>query len=250
MESLKQINLKKGDCLELMKKIPDGSVDLVLTDPPYGTTACKWDRVIPFEPMWEQLNRIIKPNGAICLFGSEPFSSALRMSNIKHFKYDWIWEKTKASGHLNAKIMPLKAHETISVFSKEKCVYYPQGLKPISKIQKKKDTTTTTGNGYSSYGKHNKTTTQSIGGYPRSVLKFSKPSKTLHPTQKPIALLEYLIRTYTNDGETVLDFTMGSGSTGVACVNTGRNFIGIELDDHYFSVAKERIEKAQKNETD
>lgn len=244
---MKPIELWHGDCLELMKNIPDGSVDLVLTDPPYGTTACKWDSVIPFEPMWEQLNRIIKPNGAICLFGSEPFSSALRMSNIKHFKYDWIWEKTKASGHLNAKIMPLKAHETISVFSKGKCVYYPQGLKPVSKIQKKKDTKTTTGNGYSSYGKQNKTTTQSIGGYPRSVLKFSKPSKTLHPTQKPVALLEYLIRTYTNEGETVLDFTMGSGSTGVACVNTNRRFIGIELDEGYFNIATQRIDTALKN---
>ena len=239
------IQLYNGDCLELMKNIPDGSVDLVLTDPPYGTTACKWDSVIPFEPMWEQLNRIIKPNGAICLFGSEPFSSALRMSNIKNFKYDWIWEKTKASGHLNAKIMPLKAHETISVFLKEKCFYYPQGLHPVSKIQKKKDTKTTIGNGYSSYGKNNKTTVQSVGGYPRSVLKFSKPSKSLHPTQKPIALLEYLIKTYTNEGETVLDFTMGSGSCGVASVNTNRNFIGIELDKGYFDIAEKRIKEAQ-----
>ena len=239
------IQLYSGDCLELMKNIPDGSVDLVLTDPPYGTTACKWDSVIPFKPMWEQLNRIIKPNGAICLFGSEPFSSALRMSNINNFKYDWIWEKTKASGHLNAKIMPLKAHEIISVFSKEKCVYYPQGLTLVNKIQKKKDTKTTLGNGYSSYGKNNKTTVQSVGGYPRSVLKFSKPSKTFHPTQKPIALLEYLVKTYTNEGETVLDFTMGSGSTGVACINTNRNFIGIELDKGYFDIAEKRINEAQ-----
>ena len=146
---------------------------------------------------------------------------------------------------MNAKIMPLKAHEAISVFSKEKCVYYPQGLHPVSKTQKKKDTKTTIGNGYSSYGKNNKTTVQSIGGYPRSVLKFSKPSKALHPTQKPIALLEYLIKTYTNEGETVLDFTCGSGSCGVACVNTNRNFIGIELDKGYFDIAEKQINEAQ-----
>ena len=237
--------LYKGDCLEEMKKIPDGSVDLVLTDPPYGTTACKWDSVIPFEPMWAQLHRVIKDNGAIVLFGSQPFTSSLVMSNAKMFKYDWIWEKSKASGHLNAKIMPLKAHEIISVFSKRRCNYYPQGLKDVHRIQNKKDSNTTIGNGYSTYGKHNKTTIQTVGNYPRSVLKFSKPNKPTHPTQKPVALLEYLIRTYTTEGETVLDFTMGSGSTGVACVNTGRNFIGIELDERYFEIAQERISNAQ-----
>ncbi|NMA75572.1 MAG: site-specific DNA-methyltransferase [Bacteroidales bacterium] len=245
-----KVKLLHGDCLELMKDIPDKSIDLILTDPPYGTTACKWDSVIPFEPMWEQLNRIIKPNGAICLFGSEPFSSALRMSNIKHYKYDWIWEKSKASGHLNAKIMPLKAHEIISVFSKRRCNYYPQGLKDVYRIQNKKDSNTTIGNGYSTYGKHNKTTIQTVGNYPRSVLKFSKPNKPTHPTQKPVALLEYLIKTYTNEGEVVLDNTMGSGSTGVAALNTGRKFIGIELNDKYFEIAKERLEnhEVQNNE--
>ena len=240
------INLMQGDCLELMKDIPDGSVDLVLTDPPYGTTACKWDSVIPFEPMWEQLNRIIKPNGAICLFGSEPFSSALRMSNIKNFKYDWIWEKTKASGFLNAKKAPLRAHEVVSVFYKIQCTYNAQfsfGHKPYKKLNVSDGAT-------SVYGKIDKRglVKESKDGrrYPRTIIKFNNPNnKSLHSTQKPVALLEYLIRTYTNEGETVLDFTMGSGSTGVACVNTNRHFIGIELDEGYFNIAKKRIEEAQ-----
>ena len=230
------VELKQGDCLELMKDIPDGSVDLVLTDPPYGTTACKWDSVIPFEPMWEQLNRIIKPNGAICLFGSEPFSSALRMSNIKNFKYDWIWQKSNVMGFLNAKKRPLKETENISVFNSK--VYYPQGLEINEKGKNRRGKQTET------LGKYEPINKSEYKNYPRTVLQF-KSERGCHPTQKPVPLLEYLIRTYTNEGETVLDFTMGSGSTGVACVNTGRRFIGIELDEGYFNIAKKRIEEAQ-----
>ena len=236
---MEAVTLWQGDCLELMKDIPDGSVDLVLTDPPYGTTACKWDSVIPFEPMWEQLNRIIKPNGAICLFGSEPFSSALRMSNIKNFKYDWIWEKEQGANFMLCKYQPYKVHEIISVFSKVTHNYFPQMTEGKPYVSGKGTSGDITGN-------VQKVQTKNDGKrYPRSIQKFcTEKNKSKHPTQKPIALLEYLIRTYTNDGETVLDFTMGSGSTGVACVNTNRNFIGIELDEGYFDIAKERIEKS------
>ena len=232
--------LMQGDCLELLKDIPDGSVDMVLTDPPYGTTACKWDSVIPFEPMWEQLNRIIKPNGAILLFGSEPFSSALRMSNIKNFKYDWIWEKEQGANFMLCKYQPYKVHEIISVFSKATHNYFPQMTDGKPYVSGKGTSGDITGN-------VPKVQTKNDGKrYPRSIQKFcTEKSKSKHPTQKPVALLEYLIRTYTNEGETVLDFTMGSGSTGVACVNTGRKFIGMELDPGYFEVAKRRIEGAQ-----
>jgi DNA modification methylase len=239
------ITLWQGDCLELMKDIPDGSVDLVLTDPPYGTTACKWDSVIPFEPMWEQLNRIIKPNGAICLFGSEPFSSALRMSNIKHFKYDWIWDKKMPSGMSYARFQPMRQTENISVFCNGKTVYNPQMVKrdkPIKGGGMSKGETTNNQNLialHKTYDYKN----------PTNLLAFDKIRKgSLHPTQKPVALLEYLIKTYTNEGETVLDFTMGSGSTGVACINTGRNFIGIELDETYFNIAQKRIAEAQRQQ--
>jgi site-specific DNA-methyltransferase (adenine-specific) len=218
-----------------MKNIPDGSVDLVLTDPPYGTTACKWDSVIPFEPMWEQLSRIIKPNGAICLFGSEPFSSALRMSNIKNYKYDWIWQKSNVMGFLNAKKRPLKEIENISVFNSK--VYYPQGLEINEKGKNRRGKQTET------LGKYEPINKSEYKNYPRTILQF-KSERGFHPTQKPVALFEYLIRTYTNEDETVLDFTMGSGSTGVACVNTNRKFIGIELDEGYFNIAKKRIEEA------
>ena len=236
-------NLILGDCLEEMQNIPDGSVDMILCDPPYGTTACKWDSIIPFEPMWEQLNRIIKPNGAICLFGSEPFSSALRMSNIKHFKYDWYWNKIRGVGHLNAKRQPMKSVETISVFYKKQCCYNPQ-MRPRekSRISKNNNSQKVFGNCRNNFvGETLKEK------YPVSLITFSKSDmkkNKFHSSQKPIDLLEYLIRTYTNEGETVLDFTMGSGSTGVACVNTGRNFIGIELDEKYFNIAKERIDKS------
>jgi len=235
------IDLRLGDCLQVMKSIPDKSIDAIITDPPYGTTSCKWDSVIDFKLMWEQLNRIIKPNGAIVLFGSEPFSSALRMSNIKNYKYDWIWQKPKGTGHLNAKRMPMNDFENISLFYKKQCLYNPQftyGLPYKSKSGK---------SSFDGYGKDNRKGNDSDGRrYPKRVLNFNVVERnTQHPTQKPIALMEYLIKTYTNEGETVLDFTMGSGTTGVAAKNLNRNFIGIEMDDNYFKIATERINKEQ-----
>ena len=238
------IQLYNGDCLELMKNIPDGSVDLVLTDPPYGTTACKWDSVIPFEPMWEQLNRIIKPNGAICLFGSEPFSSALRMSNIKNFKYDWIWEKEQGVGFQLVKYRPLIKCENISVFCKKTPTYFPikTKLEKVIRINRKAGSN---GKSETSPLKYSdERVSEYSERYPTNLIKF-KRDKGKHPTQKPVALLEYLIKTYTNEGETVLDFTCGSGSCGVACINTNRNFIGIELDKGYFDIAEKRINEAQ-----
>jgi len=234
------IDLKKGDCLEIMKSIPSGSIDAIITDPPYGTTACKWDSVIDFKLMWEQLNRIIKPNGAIVLFGSEPFSSALRMSNIKNYKYDWIWDKPKGSGFLNAKKRPLRHYETISIFSYGTPIYYPQGL--IKGVFN--NSRPALENEPTLYGKQKQHKKSKFTNYPKDIIRYSKPHKPLHPTQKPIELMEYLIKTYTNENEMVLDFTCGSGSTGVACVNTKRNFIGIEQDENYFDIAKKRIEEA------
>ena len=239
------IDLRLGDCLEVMKYIPNGSIDAIITDPPYGTTACKWDSVIDFELMWKQLNRIIKPNGAIVLFGSEPFSSALRMSNIKNYKYDWVWEKSKATNFLNAKKQPLRAKENISVFYKKQPVYNPQMSKgeAYNKGVRKKQTKDDV------YGNFNQSEVKSEGDrYPRDVMYFKtaeSEGKTFHKTQKPVALMEYLIKTYTNKGETVLDFTMGSGTTGVACKNTNRNFIGIEMDDNYFKIAEQRIKETE-----
>ena len=242
------IELKQGDCLELMKDIPDGSVDLVLTDPPYGTTACKWDSVIPFEPMWEQLNRIIKPNSAICLFGNEPFTSCLICSNINGFKYRWDCNKKIPSGMGYAKYRPMQQTEDICVFSKggEKTKYNPQFIKRDKPI--KSGGNSIQARVYSGFkcmenGNEYKKTYDYKN--PITLIEFDKVRKgALHPTQKPVPLLEYLIRTYTNEGETVLDFTMGSGSTGVACVNTNRNFIGIELDENYFKIAENRIKQA------
>ena len=225
------IKLIKGDCLEKMQEIESGSVDAIITDPPYGTTACKWDSVIPFDKMWEQLDRIIKPNGAIVLFGSEPFSSALRMSNIKNYKYDWIWHKKTSANVAVAKYQPLKTHEIISVFGKR---YIPQMVK--GKMRMKGGKT----KGGEANGSLNPVYYRSDLYFPKSVLDI-KTERGFHPTQKPVALMEYLIKTYTNEGETVLDFTMGSGSTGVACVNTNRSFIGIEQDDKYFEIAEKRI---------
>jgi len=237
---LTDVLLYKGDCLEEMEKIPDGSVDLVLTDPPYGTTACKWDSVIPFEPMWTQLHRVAKKSAAIVLFGSEPFSSALRMSNIKRYKYDWVWNKKLAGNGILAKRQPLKIHENIMVFNSR--VYYPQMTQ--GRLRKKMGLYESEITGGDSYASE----TFNSEYYPQSIQDFSAANMRtgrLHPTQKPVALLEYLIRTYTQPGETVLDFTMGSGSTGVACVNTNRNFIGIELDAGYFQIAEKRIADAQ-----
>jgi len=225
-----------GDCLDELPKIFNKSVDLVLTDPPYGTTACKWDFVIPFEPMWNQLKRVIKDNSAIALFGSEPFSSSLRMSNIKNFKYDWIWNKKNISNPMLAKYQPLKQHEIISLFNNH--IYKPIKT-DLDKSRSWKQ--------YSESRYTNSKTKGNIGNtngkYPKSIIEFSnaKQKNKLHPTQKPVALLEYLIKTYTNENDTVLDFTMGSGSTGVACKNTNRDFIGIELDQDYFKIAEQRI---------
>ena len=230
-----------GDCLDELPKIFDKNIDLVLTDPPYGTTQCKWDFVIPFEPMWNQLKRVIKDNGAIALFGTEPFSSYLRTSNIDWFKYDWVWNKVRPVGVHVCKYRPMSKNENISIFGKGKITFYPQMI-DRKKLRK----------GSKEYGR-----TNIIGGklgnkkikiytkkYPTTILEFSNASNKgrIHPTQKPVALLEYLIKTYTNENDTVLDFTMGSGSTGVACKNLNRNFIGIEKDEKYFDIAKQRIE--------
>lgn len=231
------IKLLKGDCLELMKGIPDGSIDMILSDPPYGTTACKWDSIIPLESMWEQLKRIIKPNGAIVLTASQPFTTTLIASNMKMFKYCWVWNKGQGTGFLNAKKQPLKSTEDITVFYSKQCKYNPQmrtGFKPYECKQGKTKS--------QNYGKQTGAITKSNGErYPLNFIDFKRDKEKLHPTQKPVALMEYLIKTYTNEGETVLDFTMGSGSTGVAAKNLNRDFIGIELDEEYFKIAEKRI---------
>ena len=248
MSNTEDIKLYKGDCLELMKDIPDKSIDMILCDLPYGTTACKWDIIIPFEPLWEQYNRIIKDNGAIVLFGSEPFSSYLRMSNIKQFKYDWIWEKERPTNIFNMKKEAARVHEVISIFNSK--IYFPimeasmqpnNNDKTKNKSQKGEMNTIETISCKASISDNYNPSVR----YPRSVIKINRgtrANKKLHPTQKPVALLEYLIKTYTLEGETVLDNCMGSGSTGVACKNLNRNFIGIELDETYFNIAKDRIE--------
>lgn len=237
------INLMNGDCLELMKTIPSGSVDMVLCDPPYGTTSCKWDSVIPFEPMWKELNRIVKPNGAILLFAQTPFDKVLGCSNLKNLRYEWIWIKDSGTGFLNSKKMPLKKHENILVFYNKLPTYNPQftnGKPYIAKSNIKDDVTV-----YGNIGAKERIFTVSDGRrYPTTTdLNFHRQKdRGLHPTQKPVALLEYLIKTYTNEGDIVLDFTMGSGSTGVAAKNLRRGFIGIEMDEKYFNIAKNRIE--------
>jgi len=243
------MKLYKGDCLELMKEIKAGSIDAIITDPPYGTTACKWDIVIPFDLMWEQLNRIIKPNGAIVLFGSEPFSSALRMSNIKNYKYDWVWEKDKGSNIGVSRKQPLRKTENISVFySKQPFYDYKGDLldKPITRVlpNKKSETASLSSKNIGSEKREYTTYTHKTKTNIIYAKRDNQFGKSLHSTQKPILLMEYLIKTYTNENETVLDFTMGSGSTGVACVNTKRNFIGIEMDDKYFNIAEQRIKEA------
>lgn len=237
------INLMRGDCLERMKEIPDGSVDMVLTDPPYGTTACKWDSIIPLEPMWVQLKRIIKPNGAIVMTAGQPFTTTLIASNMKMFKYVWQWKKSNLTNFLNSKKQPLRCFEDVVLFCGGQSTYNPQVIETGSrKVSRRVGTKT------SVYGKADKETFyDSSSRYPTQLIEI--PNRTdgkLHPTQKPVALMEYLIKTYTNEGETVLDFTMGSGTTGVACSNLDRNFIGIELDENYFNIAQERITSAQR----
>lgn len=237
------MQLIQGYCLEVMKDIPDGSVDMILCDLPYGTTACKWDSIIPFEPLWNHYERIIKDNGAIVLFATEPFGAMLRMSNLHLYRYDWVWDKVSVVGFANAKKMPLRNVEYIAVFYKKLPTYNPQGLIPMNKNIKNGKAHTTRGEkGISAIngGRFKDCYTQEYTNYPKQILKYGR-EQGYHPTQKPIALLEYLIKTYTNEGETVLDNCMGSGSTGVACKNTNRDFIGIELDEKYFEIAKQRI---------
>lgn len=240
------IRIELGDCIDVMKYIKDCSIDMILCDLPYGSTQCSWDVVIPFDTMWKEVDRIIKDNGAILLYGNNPFSSLLISSNPKMYKYDWIIEKTHATGHLSAKKRPMKSHEFIHVFYKKPPTYNPQktsGHKRKSSI-KTKDKTEVYGK---TKGVH---IYDSTDRYPRSVLKFAwdKQNSSVHPTQKPVQLNEYMIKTYTCENETVLDFTMGSGTTGIACANTGRSFIGIELDETYFNIAKERINKSMNHE--
>ena len=234
------IELWQGDCLELMKNIPDKSIDAIITDLPYGTTRCKWDTIIPFEPLWKQYNRVIKDNGAIVLFGTEPFASHLRLSNLKNYKYDWIWDKVKGTGFLNAKKQPMRNHELISVFYKKQCTYNPQktyGHK-MKKSYRSKDLQTEV------YGEmKNDYIYESTERYPRSIQVFSTDTQnsSLHPTQKPVALIEYLIKTYTNEGEIILDSCAGSMTTGVAAINTNRKVICIENDENIFDVGRNRI---------
>lgn len=235
-----------GETLEKMNGIPDKSVDMILCDLPYGTTQNKWDSVIPLEPLWEQYERVIKDNGAIVLTAQTPFDKILGVSNLKLLRYEWIWEKTTATGHLNAKKMPMKAHENILVFYKELPIYNPQKTtghtRKISTAKHKRNSKKTT-----NYGDHKLTTYDSTTRYPRTVqiFKTDKQKEAFHPTQKPIALLEYLIKTYTNTGDLVLDNTMGSGSTCVAAKNLDRKYIGIELEEEYFNIAKMRLDKGE-----
>lgn len=249
----KDINLWQGDCLELMSHIPDRSVDMILCDLPYGTTACSWDEIIPFEPLWKHYKRIIKDNGAIVLFGSEPFSTKLRMSNLDWYRYDWIWIKHKPSNFALSQKQPMKYHENISIFYKKHPIYNPQMQKRTSGRVKQGQKTQYIGVS-KNYGELNSLKTQERA-YDKYDANFKLPSmhieipavqsnskeKVPHPTQKPVKLLEYLIKTYTNEEMTVLDNTMGSGSTGVACKNLNRKFIGIELDEEYFNIAEKRI---------
>jgi DNA modification methylase len=229
------IELIHGECLEAMARLPDASVDMVLCDLPYGTTACKWDTVIPFEPLWAQYRRIAKRNAAIVLTASQPFTTSLIASNMREFRYCLVWDKKIAGNPFLAKHQPMKRHEDVCVFSRTSHDYFPQ---------------MTTGKMRTKGGGHSKlfdvALTSSINDqyYPTSIIEFSNANRGIHPTQKPVALMEYLIRTYTNEGDTVLDNTMGSGTTGVACVNTGRSFIGIERDDKYFAIAQDRIAQA------
>ena len=237
-----KINLLHGDCLELMNDIPDKSVDMILCDLPYGVTQCKWDAIIPFDKLWEQYNRIIKNNGAVVLFGNEPFTSLLICSNLKNFKYNWIWQKNKATGFLNAKKQPLNDNETISVFYKKQCTYNPQ-MTVAEKTYKRGMAKRSKSD---CYGEEKDFVQVDTGlRYPKRIQYFNNnyTREQLHPTQKPVELLEYLIKTYTNEDEVVLDNCMGSGSTGIACINTNRRFIGMEIEEKYFKIAKDRILK-------
>ena len=232
------MELKFGECLDKLTEISDASVDMILTDLPYGTTACSWDSIIPLDKLWEQYNRVVKENAAMVFTASQPFTTILASSNIKNFRYEWIWQKPQGTNPMNAKIMPLKSHENILVFYKTKPTYNPQMTKgtPYGGF---KSETSTIGEVYGKAKSVHRNNPESTR-YPKTILKF-KQEKGLHPTQKPVPLMEYLIKTYTNEGDVVLDSTMGSGTTGVACLNTSRKFIGIEKDPIYFQKAQERI---------
>lgn len=242
MSHIKPYELHLGDCLEVMKSIPAGSVDMVMADPPYGTTACKWDSIIPLEPMWAQLKRIIKPNCAIVMTASQPFTTTLIASNMRMFKYCWVWDKKKGGNIQVLKWQPYKVHEDVVVFSRGSVKYYP--IKTQQKERTGKTYSAGEANGIPHYGDLRTYNDK----HPKSIIEVSNANQKgkVHPTQKPVALMEYLIKTYTNEGETVLDFTMGSGSTGVACANTNRKFIGIEMDAGYFQIAQDRISEAYK----
>lgn len=237
------MRLLHGDCLELMAQIPDGSVDMILCDLPYGTTACKWDSVIPFEPLWANYKRVIKKNGAIVLTATQPFSALVVSSNVKGFKHEWIWQKEKGVGFQIAKYRPMQEHESCLVFTSngDRVTYFP-----IKEMRDKPQISSgaSTKSGSSPLANIAKQSYVYVDKFPTSIKRFKRDKDKIHPTQKPVALMEYLIRTYTDEGETVLDNCMGSGTTGVACVNTRRNFIGIEKDDKYFAIAQARIEAA------
>ena len=244
------MKLLNGDCMELLPEIPAGAVDLILCDLPYGTTDCKWDRVLPMAQLWKEYRRVLKYNGVAALFGSEPFSTELRTSNMAMYKYDWIWKKNTCSGFPHAKNMPLKDYEIISIFSPapmghkslladKRMPYNPQGLIPCERYH---DGRKKAGSILGPRPSHKETVKQEFTNYPKMVLQFNT-ERGLHPTQKPAPLLEYLVRTYTDEGDTVLDNCMGSGSTGVACLRAGRHFIGMEKDPHYFQIAQERIKQ-------
>ena len=236
MRTIELNKIYNEDCLEGMKRIPDGSVDMILCDLPYGTTRNEWDTVIPLNELWAHYERVIKGNGAIVLTAQTPFDKVLGASNIKNLKYEWIWKKTNATGHLNAKKMPMKNHENILVFYKKLPTYNPQGLRGYGKI-----TRSGSGTRRTNYGEYGDEYLQEKTCYPRSIQTFKYDSDKIHPTQKPVALFEYLIKTYTNKGETVLDNCMGSGTTAIACMNTERNFIGFELDKTCYEKSLERI---------
>lgn len=236
---MQDIELWNGDCIDLMGNIEDKSVDMILCDLPYGTTSCKWDVIIPFDKLWEQYNRVIKDNGPIVLFSKQPFTTQIISSNIKDFKYCLIWKKDNHDNPTQAKRRFLNITEDICVFYKSQCTYNPQGLKPFNKTVKQGR-----GGSLSQLNQRSDTYFQEFTNYPRNILEFKRDLPNVHPTQKPVALLEYLIKTYTNENDLVLDNTMGSGSTGVACVNTNRKFIGIEKEKKYFEIAKRRIEEA------
>jgi len=229
---MKTNEIHNAECISFISSMPDQSVDLVLCDPPYGTTACSWDSVIPFEDMWRELYRVTKPGSMIVMTCSQPFTSALGASNIKSLKYSWVWDKVAATGHLNAKVMPMKRHEDVLVFSNGRARYCPQGTKAFNKTVRR---------GAAAYiGNHPTESFQEKTSYPRSILRFKK-DKGFHPTQKPVALFEYLIKTYSNEGDTVLDFCSGSGTTAIACINSDRKYICIEKDPEYWSKSLDRV---------